>query len=217
MGTVLKANTEEGAKSAMPDTDWYDYDETDLADSFPTSLSDFDVGNFGFAWNALLGWVTEETTIFCNTRRHSSSQNNLVSIQTPHETRDLRKFQPQQEEMVFPPVDNVSIEYTRRAAFDSLIKKYVDRITSRVKVSAPIYTEIQLCVGTFKFRSPVEAFSNAQWSIIALTIIQALTHRIICEDFSKKFEENLDQLLEECNITRVELDLLTALLTGDSQ
>jgi len=134
----------------------YSSDEEDLQPPPMPTLADLEVSNFGLVWNAVMGWVTHETYLFCN------------ALPLPAKPAADKS---QANEFVLPPVDSLSVEAARRGTFNQLISNHLSEINAKLKLSVPIYGEFQGCVNTFLFRSTIDVETNAQWGAIALAII----------------------------------------------
>jgi len=171
------------------------------------TLADLEVSNFGYVWNALMGWVTQETIFYCN----------ALPLPKPPSTNPKNPDDIQLSELVFPPIDSISIDSARRGTFNQLIQSHVNDINAKLKLSVPIYGEFQGCVNTFLFRSTIDVFTSAQWGTIALAIIVSLKKRNICEDFVPKLEQNLLDLSNEYGMSQEEISIISALLTGEDK
>jgi hypothetical protein len=185
-----------------------DEDLDDLQPQTVPTLADLEVSNFGFVWNALMEMVTQETILYCNGLP--------IPKQKPMATTDMMKSENTQlTELVLPPVDSISLEAARRMSFNQLIQNHIHEINSSLKLSVPIFGEFQGCVNTFQFRSTISVYTQAHWGAMALAIVLSLKKRRHCEDFVIKLESNIDKLSNQYGMSNQEIQIISALLTGD--
>jgi len=176
------------------------------------TLTDLEVSNFGFVWNALMEMVTQETIFYCNglpLPKPKSTPSPQPSVKKSGDNIDLDGF-------VLPPVDSISVDSARRSSFSQLIHNHINDINSSLKLTVPIFAEFQNCINTFQFRSTLSVKTQAQWGAIALAIVLSLKKRRHCEDFVQKLDENIESLCQQYNMTYQEIQIISALLTGDN-
>jgi len=204
--TKQESNEREVMPESNSSEELYSSDEDLQPQTVPT-LTDLEVSNFGFVWNALMEMVTQETIFYCNGLPLPKPKSQ-PSVKKSGDNNDFDGF-------VLPPVDSISVDAGRRSSFNQLIQKHINDINSSLKLSVPIFAEFQGCVNTFQFRSSLSVKTQAQWGAIALAIVLSLKKRRYCEDFVQKLDSNIESLCQTYEMNYQDIQIITALLTGD--